>query len=305
MSKVLVTGGSGFIGSHIAQTLFEKDNYDVWVLDINMRTDWTQEQLRRFSYIHCDITDQKSLEYAFSRVKPEYVIHCAARTRIQASFKNPVETYETNVLGTLNLLEFSRRFGVKKFVYSASSSAYGPKKKMPLRETTRSNPLNPYADSKLMGEMLVKRYAEDFGLKGCSLRYFNVYGPRQKADDEYATVIVKFLSQLKNNKPFSIVPDGYQRRDFTWVGDVVRANILAMESEKAGKGEVINIGGGKNYSIFELAVIIGGKDYPTVFLPPRKGEIRESLADVSKAKRLFDWEPRVSLEEGIEIFKND
>ncbi len=310
MNRVLVTGGNGFIGSHIVEAL-HNNGHDVRVLDI-ICSNKGLEALKSFSdiselnrYFDCDIRKFDEVEKVFKLFQPEYVIHCAALARIQPSLQNPVETYETNVLGTLNLLEFSRRFGVKKFVYSASSSAYGANVKMPLKESMKLQPLNPYAYSKLMGEMLIEQYFRNFGLKACSLRYFNVYGPGQPTEGQYSTVIGIFLRQLKNSEPFTIVPDGQQRRDFTWVGDVVRANLLAMESEKVGKGEVINIGfGKKNYSVLEVADIIGGKDYPRKMIEPRTGEAKATLADISKAKKLLGWEPEVSLEQGIERLKN-
>lgn len=291
MSRVLVTGGKGFIGLHTVHTLFFERGDEVGIIDIND------------SCTPCDIRNFEEVERYFKAFCPEYVIHCAAKARIQPSLQNPIETYETNVLGTLNLLQASRMFGVKKFIYSASSSVYAGHTKLPLRESMTPRPLNPYAYSKLMAEMLISQYVKNYKLKACSLRYFNVYGPGQATEGQYATVIGIFLRQLKNGEPFTIVPDGEQRRDFTWVGDVVRANILAMESDKTGKGEIINIGTGKNYSIQEIADIIGGKDYPRVFIASRIGEARATLADISKAKRLLGWEPKVSFEEGIEILK--
>ncbi len=296
--RVLVTGGSGFIGSHIVEELHKRGDI-VANLDIIYPTNyhipgWLGD---------CDIRNFGAVKFYFAHFKPDYVIHCAARARIQPSLQNPIETYTTNVLGTLNLLETSRMFRVKKFIYSASSSVYAGHIALPMVESMEPRPLNPYAYSKLMGEMLVRQYAKNFGLKTCSLRYFNVYGPRQPRDGQYATVIGIFLRQRKNNEPFTIVPDGNQRRDFTWVGDVVNANILAMESDKACGGDIFNIGAAKNYSILEIADIIGGKNYPHVFIAPRIGEARETLANISKTKKLLGWEPKISFREGIEILK--
>jgi len=297
MTRVLVTGGSGFIGSHIVEKLKEK-GYEVLSLDIEIGDDT--------SVFHFgNICHYDNVKRCFSGFLPEYVIHCAAKARIQPSLSDPVITYWTNVLGTVNILEACRRFRVKKIIYSGSSSVYGNNTKMPLKETMRPKPLNPYAYSKLMAEMAISQYVKNFGLKATILRYFNVYGPRQPSEGQYATVIGIFLRQLKNNEPFTIVPDGYQRRDFTWVGDIVNANILAMESDKTGDGEVINIGSGKNYSILEVADIIGGKDYPRVFIEPRIGEARVTLADISKAKKMLGWEPKIPLEKGIEILKSN
>jgi UDP-glucose 4-epimerase len=296
MTRVLVTGGSGFIGSHIVEKLKEK-GYKVASLDIKIGDDLSV-------YHFGNICHHDNVKRCFSGFLPEYVIHCAALARIQPSLINPLETYRTNVIGTLNILEASKQFGVKKIIYSGSSSVYGANIKMPLKESMKPKPLNPYAYSKLMAEMAISQYVKNFGLKATILRYFNVYGPRQPEEGQYATVIGIFLRQLANGEPLTIVPDGNQKRDFTYVSDVVEANILAMESDKTGGGEIINIGSGRNYSILEVADIIGGKDYPRIFIEPRIGEARVTLADISKAKEMLGWEPKISLEEGIGILKN-
>ena len=320
MAKVLVTGGLGFIGSHLVDELV-RERHEVFVCDIkdpekisyrckngkaHYGYSWTEAPY--FSGRR-DIVDIRNIDHIFNVIygfKIEYIFHCAALARIQPSFTHPLTTFNTNVVGTINLLDVAKACGtVKKFIYSASSSVYGNHARMFLSEDMEPRPLNPHADSKLMGEMLVKRYAH-LGVPGVCLRYFNVYGPRQLTDLDYpyTTVIGKFLEQWKKGLPFTIVPDGNQRRDFTYISDVVRANILAMESDKVGKGEVINIGCGKNYSIFDVAEIIGGRDYPWELTDSRKGEAREVLANISKAKQLLDWEPKISFEEGIEILKN-
>lgn len=309
MAKVLVTGGTGFIGSHIVDELCRL-GYRVSVVDVNLKLTKQGKWVslsghinKSANYYDIDIRNYADVFSVIISINPEYIIHCAAKARIQPSLWYPIETYETNVLGTLNLLEASWQFKIKKFIYSASSSVYGNNAKMPLKENAKTRPLNPYAYSKRMAEMLIEQYVKNFGLKACSLRYFNVYGPRQPEQGEYATVVGIFLRQLKNGKPFTIVPDGRQRRDFTYVSDVVGANILAMESDKVGNGEVINIGSGKNYSIVEIADIIGGKDYPRKEIAPRVGEAKETLADISKAKKLLSWQPEISFEKGIEILK--
>ncbi len=302
MAKVLVTGGAGFIGSHIVDALIER-GYGAISLD----------KLpcgcpNRFAiYERADIANGRKVSAIFKRHKPDYVIHCAARARIQPSLVNPVGTYRANVTGTLNILEACRKSKIKKMVYSGSSSVYAGYNHdaLPLAETLKPLPLNPYAYSKLMAEMLIEQYVKNYELKACSLRYFNVYGPRQPIEGQYGTVIGIFLRQLQNSEPLTIVPDGHQRRDFTWIGDIVNANILAMESNGACKGEIINIGSGKNFSILEAAEMIGGKDYPIVFTETRVGEAKETLADISKAKMLLDWEPKTSFEEGIKILKKE
>jgi UDP-glucose 4-epimerase len=321
MAKVLVTGGCGFIGSHLVDELVKR-KHEVFVVDIadpDKLSYKNKKAFYSFSYVegldcsglnsNLDIRNYVKIDKLFRYFTPEYVFHCAALARIQQSFQNPRETYETNVLGTLNVLEAARRCGsVKRIIYSASSSVYGNNTKMPLKEDMDPQPLNPYADSKLMAEMLVKRYAE-FGVPGVSLRYFNVYGPRQLSDPNYVytTVIGKFLEQWRKNLPFTVVPDGCQRRDFTYVSDVIYANILAMESDKVGKGEVINIGSGKNYSVFEVKDMINsvmGRKNLWGYIAPRRGEARETLADIKKAERLLGWRPKVSFEKGIENLKN-
>ncbi len=306
MGKVIVTGGVGFIGLHIVEAL-EQHKHDVKVLDNAPISLIWGTKIKRENYFYCDIRNFKDVDRVFRYFQPEYVIHCAALARIQPSLANPVETYATNAMGTAYLLEISKRFGVKKFIYSASSSVYGNNTKMPLKESMKPCPLNPYAYSKLMAEMLLEQYVKNFGLRACSLRYFNVYGPRQPEKGQYATIIGIFLRQWHNQKPFTVVTNeynGHQRRDYTYVSDVVRANILAMESDKVGDGEVINIGSGKNYSVWEVAELIaGGKNYKWKKADDRFGEAKETLADISKAKKLLDWEPKISLEEGIEILK--
>ena len=197
--------------------------------------------------------------------------------------------------GTLNVLVAAKDAGVKRVVYSASSSAYGNQDTLPLREDMEARPMSPYGLQKYIGELKCRLFYQVYGLETVSLRYFNVYGPRAPVEGAYALVIGKFLDQRKKGEPLPVVPDGKQSRDFTHVRDVVRANILAAESDKVGKGEVINIGGGHNRSVLEIAELIGG---PWKFVEPRL-EPKHTLADITKAKNLLGWEPQVRLEEGI------
>ncbi|MCR4306761.1 MAG: NAD-dependent epimerase/dehydratase family protein, partial [Candidatus Yonathbacteria bacterium] len=189
----------------------------------------------------------------------------------------------------------ARSGGVKRVIYSASSSVYGDQEKMPLTEDMRASPLSPYGLQKYIGELYCALFSKVYGLKTVSLRYFNVYGQRQDPEGAYALVIGKFLKQKAEGIPLTITGDGAQTRDFTHVSDVVRANLLAMESEQVGEGEAMNIGGGKNYSINEVARIIGG---PVEYVSARI-EPHDSLADTARAKELLGWEPQISLEEGI------
>ena len=298
MERVIVTGGAGFIGSHIVDALVD-EGYTVVVVD-KAKLKYSNAT----AVYKINIANLKKITQIFHDIRPDYVIHCAAEPRIQKSIDDPVGTFESNCKGTLNVLLVSKDCGVKRVVYSASSSAYGNQFSLPFGEYIQPNPLNPYALFKFFGEGLCRVFSEIYGLETVSLRYFNVYGPRQPLEGPYSLVIAKFLDQRERGVPMTIVPDGYQARDFTYVSDVVRANILAMKAEKVGKGEVINIGAGKSTTILELKDLIGGKDYPWEFIEPRQGEMRETRANLFLAKALLDWEPKVSLEEGINILKN-
>ena len=225
----------------------------------------------------------------------EYVFHLAALPRVQYSIKYPVETNDVNVNGTLNVLIASQQERVKRVIYSASSSAYGDQKEMPLRETMVANPKSPYGLQKYIGELYCKVWNIVHNLETVSLRYFNVYGNRQNPDGAYALVIGKFLKQKVEGKPMTICGDGNNTRDFTNVKDVVRANILVAESNNVGAGEVINIGAGNNYSVNNVAKLIGGEvEYIEARLEPVN-----TLADFTLAKKLIGWEPSITLEQGL------
>ena len=244
-----------------------------------------------------DIRDMEKLLPIFKDVK--YVFHEAALPRVQYSIENPIETNEVNVGGTLNVLEASRINKVKRFIYAASSSAYGNSEIIPFKESFLANPLSPYGAQKYIGEIYSKTWSEVYGLETVSLRYFNVYGPRLNPDGAYPLVIGFFLKSRKQNKPLTITGDGEQTRDFTHITDVVKANLLAMTSDKVGKGEVINIGCGERHSINKIAQLIGGS---VSFIPPRI-EPHDTEADISKAKELLGWEPVTKIEDGIAELK--
>ncbi len=294
--KVVVTGGAGFIGSHLVDALIER-GFDAHIIDdlsagkmenVNKKAVFHKEDVRNFEAI------KKIIEGA------KYVFHTAAKPRVQVSIQNPLETHDINVNGTVNVLVASKDVGVKRVIYSASSSAYGEQKTMPLLEDMQANPLSPYGLQKYIGELECSVFNKVYGIETVSLRYFNVYGPRLLSEGgAYDLVIGRFLKQRKEGKPMTIVPDGEQTRDFTNVRDVVKANILAMESDKVGKGEVINIGAGKNYSVNKIADIIGG---PKVYIEPRM-EPKHTLADNRRAKNLLGWEPKIKFEDGIEELK--
>jgi len=289
--QVLVTGGAGFIGSNLAARLI-RECHRVTIID-NLSTGKCKNLHKKAKFFKLDISNLKAIKSHFK--KQDVVFHVAAIPRISRSIENPAETFNSNVTGTLNVLLAARDAGVKRVVYSASSSAYGIQDKLPLREDMAARPLNPYALSKYIGEELCKEFTELYGLDTISLRYFNVYGPRMDIRGEYATVIGKFLQQKSQGKPLTIVGDGRQTRDFTHVSDIVEANVLASEVKNGG-GEIINTGGGENHSVLEIADMIGGE---RVHVPERPAEIRDTLADIAKAKRILGWEPRVGLKEGI------
>ena len=295
MSKILVTGGAGFIGSHLVDRLIAL-GHDVVILD-NLTTGRKENINQQAKLIECDISDHEDIQPHFNDV--EGVFHLAAQARIQPSIQNPLPANRSNVTGTLNVLWASHLAGVKKFIYSASSSVYGDQPTLPLSENLLPQPKNPYALQKLVGEMYCQLFSMLYNLPTVVLRYFNVYGPRQLVDGPYATVIGIFLDQIKAEKPLTVVGDGEQRRDFTHVRDVVEANLLAWQKDLP-TGAIINVGTGKNYSINEVAALIGNN---IARIPPRPGETRLTQADNTKAKKFLGWSPKISLEEGIAELK--
>lgn len=294
-NRFLVTGGAGFIGSNLVDFLI-KNGHEVTVIDnesaeCHEKFYWN-EKAKNYKY---DICDYELISPLFSNI--DVVFHIAAEARIQPSLINPLKTVKTNVLGTCNILQASREHGVKKVVYSSTSSAYGRKNSLPFKEEMRKDCLTPYSVAKTAGEELCEMYYTLFGLETITLRYFNVYGNRQPTKGQYAPVIGLFQKQKMEGKKLTIVGDGLQKRDFTNIKDVVEANVRAaiIENPEA-YGQIFNIGTGKNYSVLQLAELIGGeKD----FIPPRKGEARETLADITKANRILNWKPTVDLEDWL------
>ena len=294
--RALVTGGAGFIGSHIVDRLIAEGN-EVIVLD-NLTTGKQENVNPRATFVKTDIIDYEKIAPHFAGA--EVAFHCAALARIQPSIINPLPPNSVNITGTLNVLWAAHKAGVKKVVYSASSSAYGDQTEFPLREDMTPKPKTPYSLQKLVGEMYCKIFGSLYNLPTVCLRYFNAYGPRQITEGAYAAVAGIFLQQRQSGGPMTVVENGGEiRRDFTNIADVVEANILAME-KTVPPGEVINIGTGKNYSIEEVANMIGGE---ITHIPPRPGDALVTLADNTKAKQLLGWQPNVSLEEGIAELK--
>ena len=295
--KALVTGGAGFIGSNLVDELI-KQGHEVIVVD-----DESAESNSQFYWnfqaknYWVSILDKDRLNEIFEEHKPEYVFHLAAFARIPPSIKNPVLSCEVNVVGSCNVLQCCRNHGVKRVMYSGTSSAYGLKNEPPLKEDMTRDCLNPYSVSKTAAEDLFKMYYTLYGLECVIFRYFNIYGERQPLKGQYAPVVGIFLRQKQAAEELTIVGDGTQRRDFTHVSDVVKANIMAAETEnKDALGEVFNIGTGKNHSVNEIADMIDNKQ---VNIPPREGEAKTTLADISKIKNLIGWEPKVDIQDWI------
>ena len=291
----LVTGGAGFIGSHLVDGLFEKGN-EISVLD-NFSTGRPQNLGHvkgKIKLIECDISQSGNWQELFNEV--DQVFHLAAVADIVPSIESPSEYYNSNVQGTFNVLEACRKYDVTKIVYLASSSCYGIPDEFPTPETAETRPQYPYALTKYLGEELVMHWCQVYDLPAVSLRLFNVYGPRSRTSGTYGAVFGVFLAQKLAGEPFTVVGDGSQTRDFTFVSDIVNAIIAAVESDVSG--EIINIGSDNTYSVNNLVELLGGE---VVHIPKRPGEPDCTWADISKAKKLLNWQPKVSLEEGIGI----
>lgn len=296
MSTCLVTGGAGFIGSHLVNRLIN-DGHKVIVID-NLSEGKKENLNPKAKFYKLDICDLEKIIPLFKGI--DYVFHLAAIPRVSLSVEKPIETHRVNVDGTLSVLYASYKNNVKRFIFASSSSVYGNQKTLPLKETMIPNPLSPYGLQKLIGEMYCRLFSNLYGLETVSLRFFNVYGPGMNPEGAYALAIGKFLKLKKEGKPLTIYGDGKQTRDFIFIDDVIEALVLVMKSKKIGNGEVINISYGKNYSINYVAKLIGGKK---IYLPPRKGEPKHTLGDNFLAKKLLNWQPKTSLEEGIGICK--
>ena len=295
--KYLVTGGAGFIGSNLVDKLIE-DGHDVVCIDnesaeSNLKFYWNT----RAKNYYIDINDFCSLSWVFSHEKPDMVFHLAAEARIQPTINEPQKACMTNFVGTCNVLQASKEFGVKRVIYSSTSSAYGLRNQPPLKESMAKDCLTPYSVSKTAGEELCKVYYKISGLETVVLRYFNVYGNREPVKGHYAPVVGLFLRQKKEGQTLTIVGDGQQTRDFTHIDDAVAANVLsATTKNEEAFGEVFNIGTGETHSILRVAHMIGGE---IKYIEPRSGEARDTLADNSKARKVLGWKPTKNLENYI------
>jgi len=300
--KYLITGGAGFIGTNLAIELL-KQGHEVRIFD-NYAGGKMPERFdaaKGAEYVEGDIRDRAALDKAFQGI--EGVFHMAALPRVTFSVENPELTHDVNVNGTLNVLLAARDAGVKRVVFSSSSSAYGDQEVYPLKEDgVEKKPIAPYALHKLIGEHYCRLFAELYNLETVSLIYFNVYGPLCDPNGAYALVIGRFLQQRKNGEPMTVCGDGEYFRDYTHVSDVARANILAMTKDTVGKGETVNVGNQDPHSVNEIVKMIGG-DF--IFVPPRPGDMRYTKADSTKAKELLGWEPTIKLEDGIAALKKN
>jgi nucleoside-diphosphate-sugar epimerase len=298
----LVTGGAGFIGSHIAAALIESGAKVRIIDDLSTGYRRNIEEIgANIDFVEGSVADEKALGRALENV--EIVFHEAAIPSVPRSVERPVETHEASINATFALLMAARDRKVRRLVYAASSSAYGEQPELPKREDMRPAPLSPYAVAKLVGEYYCQAFSHVYGLETVSLRYFNVFGPRQDPGSQYSGVISRFMSALLNGEQAVIYGDGEQSRDFTYVENVVRANMLAAESATA-VGAVINIANGKRITLNQLFEIMkettGNSDATVQYLPTRAGDVRDSLADLTVARTLLDYEPQIDLKEGLQ-----
>ena len=292
--KVLVTGGAGFIGSNLVDVLIEQSNEVIIIDDLSTGKRANLNPNAKHYKISLHKASQEELVEILTGVQVVY--HTAALARVQPSIKDPIHYNEVNVTSIVNLLTACVSAGVKRVVYSASSSAYGNATTFPTPENHPTDSLSPYGLQKYIGELYCRMYSKVYGIDTVCLRYFNIYGPRMNFEGAYKTVIGVFAEQKRNGEPMTIVNDGNQRRDFTYVTDVVSANILAANSSESFVGEVFNIGNGGNVSVNEVADMIGGdKVYGEKRLEPF-----ETLADNSKAKTILNWQPKGNLRKFIE-----
>jgi UDP-glucose 4-epimerase len=300
MRTFLITGGAGFIGSHIAEALVARGDR-VRVLD-NLSTGHKRnlEPLgKSVEFIEGDITDSETVAAAVQGV--DCVFHDAALASVPRSVERPLDTNSACVTGTLMMLDQARRAGVRRFVYAASSSAYGDQPTSSKRETDLPLPISPYGAAKLAGELYCQAFTATYGFETVCIRYFNVFGPRQDPNSPYSAVIPLFITALLSGKPPTVYGDGGQSRDFTYVQNVVHGNLLAADAPEAA-GKVINVANGRQTSLIELLTALNkllGTNIKPIHAPPRAGDVRESLADITLARRVLGYEPPVDFDEGL------
>jgi UDP-glucose 4-epimerase len=308
MSEFLVTGGAGFIGSNLVESLL-RAGHDVRALDDfssgrreNLATveAWASAGSSRFTLIEGDICDAGDCRRAVDGV--DYVLHLAAVPSVQRSVENPTRTNEVNVTGTLNMLMAGRASGVKRFVFASSSSLYGESETLPKIETHPTDPISPYGLQKLAGETYCRLFRRLYGLPTVALRYFNVFGPRQDPNSEYSAVIPRFATAARTGRPATIYGDGEQTRDFTFIENVIHANLRACEADESACGRAYNIACGERVSLNRLLDHIGealGTKVARVHEAPRAGDIKHSLAGIDEARSRLGYRPQVSLVDGL------
>lgn len=300
MERYLVTGGAGFIGSHLCRHLVLQGAF-VRILD-NLSTGKKSnlaDILNSVEFIEGDMGDEQTARRCMQGI--DIVFHQGALPSVPRSVENPGATHRNCVDATFTLLNAARNAKVKRFIYAASSSAYGDSPTLPKTESMAPNPLSPYAAAKLFGEYYCSVFSKVYGLETVSLRYFNVFGPCQDPKSQYAAAIPAFITSILNDRPPTIYGDGEQSRDFTYVENVVQANLLAAKAPKTA-GEVINIACGQRITLNEVVRLINhitGKNIHPTYAPPRPGDVRHSLADIRKAKEQLGYEPVVPFEEGL------
>lgn len=308
MEKVLVTGGAGFIGSHIVDELVSK-GYDIIVVDnlFEGKMENLAQSKNSMQFIKGDIRDRQLMEKTCRGV--DHILHQAARRSVPGSLKEPMEYNDVNINGTLTMLEAARKNDVKSFVFASSSSVYGEVKEsdLPQKETLQLKPMSPYALTKLAGENYLRVYHSLYGMKTVSLRYFNVFGPRQDPSSQYSAVIPLFVKALMQKKQPVIYGDGKQSRDFTYVKNVANGNILAMNAKKETGGEVFNLANGISVSVNDLfekiKKLLGGEalNIKPKYAERRAGDIMHTRADSSKAKKILGYKEEVNFDEGLKI----
>ncbi len=305
MAKILVTGGAGFIGSNLVKALLEDDNY-VRVLD-NFSTG-KRENLQPFidkiDLVEGDIRSYHTVLISLKGI--DYVFHQAALPSVPRSINDPITTNDVNIVGTLNILQSSKDMKIKMFVFASSSSVYGDSDMIPKVETLPPRPKSPYALTKLSGEYYTSIFYKLYGLKTISLRYFNVFGENQDPTSQYSALIPKVFTSIKNNIPVTIFGDGNQTRDFTYVSNVVKANLLCLKAPKKAFGEVFNVACGSSISVNDLVEFIfkiTERRVEKKYLPPRSGDVKRSLADIEKIKRILNYNVLVDVKEGLKRSK--
>jgi len=298
--RYLVTGGAGFIGSNTVDELVRRGHSVVVLDDLSSGKEDNLAEIRnKITFIKGGITDIEVVRKAMHEA--EYVLHLGARTSVPRSVKDPIETNKINIEGTLNVLVAAKELKVKRVVFAASSSAYGETPTLPKVETMQPQPISPYGVTKYVGELYGQTFGRCYGLENVSLRYFNIFGPRQDPSSPYSGVLAKFCTAFLEDTPPLVFGDGEQTRDFTYVENAVQANLLACEAPNAS-GRVFNVGVGERISLNEVLRELGkitGKRLEAKYEPPRDGDIRDSQADISQARECLDYDPQVSFGEGL------